>query len=74
MSFPAGRQQNVSHDGFVSIYQILQGILILKHGQQSEVGKKNIENASSFEQQIYNPVIDFDEFKDQIVQQNVDYY
>lgn len=49
-------------------------ITILKHGQQSKVGKKNIENASSFEQQIYNPVIDFDEFKDQIVQQNVDYY
>ncbi|TGN22999.1 PAAR-like protein, partial [Empedobacter tilapiae] len=49
-------------------------ITILKHGQQSEIGKKNVENASSFEQQIYNPVIDFDEFKDQIVQQNVDYY
>ena len=49
-------------------------ITILKHGQQSEVGKKNIENASSFEQKIYNPVIDFDEFKDQIIQQNVDYY
>ena len=49
-------------------------ITILKHGQQSEVGKKNVEKASSFEQQIYNPVIDFEEFKDQIVQQNVDYY
>ena len=49
-------------------------ITILKHGQRSEIGKQNVEKASSFEQQIYNPVIDFNEFKDQIVQQNVDYY
>jgi hypothetical protein len=49
-------------------------ITILKHGQQSEIVKKNVENANSFEQQIYNPVIDFEEFKDQITQNNVDYY
>lgn len=38
-------------------------ITILKHGQQSEAGKSNVTSAKSQEQQVYNPVINFDEFK-----------
>lgn len=38
-------------------------ITILKHGQQSEAGKSNVASAKSQEQQMYNPVINFDEFK-----------
>ncbi len=40
-------------------------ITILKHGQQSEAGKSNIMNANSQEQRIYNPILDFEEFKDE---------
>ncbi|PXW13658.1 uncharacterized protein DUF4280 [Chryseobacterium sp. CBTAP 102] len=39
-------------------------ITILKHGQQSEVGKSQVAKASTQEQQVYNPVVDFDEFKE----------
>ncbi|WP_175579934.1 DUF4280 and LysM peptidoglycan-binding domain-containing protein [Chryseobacterium aureum] len=39
-------------------------ITILKHGQQSEVGKNQVEKANTLEQQVYNPVVDFDEFKE----------
>ncbi|MDN3691622.1 DUF4280 domain-containing protein [Chryseobacterium tructae] len=42
-------------------------ITILKHGQQSEAGKSHVENANSREQQIYNPVVNFDEFKEEIL-------
>ncbi|MFC3160736.1 protein of unknown function [Chryseobacterium arachidis] len=41
-------------------------ITILKHGQQSELGKSNVNNADSKEQQVYNPVVDFEEFKEEI--------
>ena len=41
-------------------------ITILKHGQQSEAGKRNVDNANTQEQQVYNPVVDFDEFKEEI--------
>ena len=41
-------------------------ITILKHGQQSEAGKSNVATAKTEEQQIYNPIIDFDEFKEEI--------
>ena len=41
-------------------------ITILKHGQQSEIGKTNVNNANIQEQQVYNPVVDFDEFKEEI--------
>jgi len=41
-------------------------ITIFKHGQQSELGKRNIDNADSKEQQVYNPVVDFEEFKEEI--------
>ena len=39
-------------------------ITILKHGQQSEVGKSQVEKANIQEQQVYNPVVDFGEFKE----------
>lgn len=41
-------------------------ITILKHGQQSEAGKSHVNNASSDEMQIYNPIVDYDEFKEEI--------
>ncbi|WP_426477703.1 DUF4280 and LysM peptidoglycan-binding domain-containing protein [Chryseobacterium sp. CBSDS_008] len=39
-------------------------ITILKHGQQSEAGKSHVAKANTQEQQVYNPVVDFDEFKE----------
>ncbi|MEF9480577.1 PAAR-like protein [Chryseobacterium sp. RRHN12] len=39
-------------------------ITILKHGQQSETGKSHVTQANTQEQQVYNPVVDFDEFKE----------
>ncbi|WP_181446071.1 DUF4280 and LysM peptidoglycan-binding domain-containing protein [Chryseobacterium candidae] len=39
-------------------------ITILKHGQQSEIGKSQVAKANTQEQQVYNPVVDFDEFKE----------
>ncbi|MGV0922079.1 DUF4280 domain-containing protein [Empedobacter falsenii] len=41
-------------------------ITIMKHGQQSEIGKTNVNNANTQEQQVYNPVVDFDELKEEI--------
>ncbi|SFI50229.1 DUF4280 domain-containing protein [Halpernia frigidisoli] len=41
-------------------------ITVMKHGQQSEAGKSNVANADSREQHIYNPFMDFDEFKEEI--------
>lgn len=41
-------------------------ITILKHGQQSEAGKSHVNNANSDEMQIYNPIVDFEEFKEEI--------
>lgn len=41
-------------------------ITVLKHGQQSEVGKKNVEQADSFVEQRINPVVDFEEYKDEV--------
>lgn len=38
-------------------------ITVMKHGQQSELGKSNVKNADAREQQVYNPVVDFEEFK-----------
>ncbi|AZA93109.1 Uncharacterised protein [Chryseobacterium nakagawai] len=38
-------------------------ITILKHGQQNETGKGQVNNADSQEQQVYNPVVNFDKFK-----------
>lgn len=47
-------------------------ITILKHGQQSEAGKSNVTSAKSQEQQVYNPVINFDEFKAQTEENEAD--
>lgn len=43
-------------------------ITVMKHGQQSEAGKSNVNNANSQEQQAYNPVVDFEEFKEEVNQ------
>ncbi len=45
-------------------------ITILKHGQQSEAGKSNVMNANSQEQRIYNPILDFEEFKEEILDED----
>ncbi|MFC4163052.1 DUF4280 domain-containing protein [Epilithonimonas zeae] len=49
-------------------------ITIMKHGQQSEAGKSNVNNADSAEQQAYNPMMDFEEFKEEINQSDQLYY
>lgn len=41
-------------------------ITVMKHGQQSEAGKSHVNNADSREQQTYNPVMDFEEFKEEV--------
>jgi hypothetical protein len=41
-------------------------ITIFKHGQQSEIGKSNLDKADSQEQHMYNPLVDFEEFKEEI--------
>lgn len=45
-------------------------ITILKHGQQSEAGKSNVMNANSQEQHTYNPLINFDEFKAEVLDED----
>ena len=45
-------------------------ITIMKHGQQSEAGKSSVKKADSKEQQIYNPVVDYEEFQEEV---NEDY-
>lgn len=37
-------------------------ITVMKHGQQSEVGKSNVKNADAKEQHVYSPVVDFNDF------------
>lgn len=49
-------------------------ITIMKHGQQAEAGKSNVNNANSAEQQTYNPMMDFEEFKEEINQSDQLYY
>ncbi|MGU3373833.1 DUF4280 and LysM peptidoglycan-binding domain-containing protein [Chryseobacterium sp. M5A1_1a] len=49
-------------------------ITILKHGQQNEVGKKQVAEANTQEQQAYNPIVDFGEFKEDIKESNELYY
>ncbi len=41
-------------------------ITILKHGQQSEAGRGNVAKANAKEQAIYNPVMDFEEFQEEV--------
>jgi len=47
-------------------------ITVLKHGQQAELGKSNISNADSRTQHLCNPVIDFDEFREETGENNED--
>lgn len=47
-------------------------ITILKHGQQSEAGKSHVNNADTKEQQVYNPVVNFDKFKAETDEQEAD--
>ena len=42
-------------------------ITIMKHGQQSEAGKSNVKKADAKEQHIYNPIVDFEEYSDEII-------
>lgn len=49
-------------------------ITVMKHGQQSEAGKSNVNNADSTEQQTYNPMMDFEEFKEEINESDQLYY
>lgn len=42
-------------------------ITILKHGQQSEAGKSHVRKANPQEQHIYNPIVDFEEFRDETI-------
>ncbi len=49
-------------------------ITVMKHGQQSEAGKSNVNNADSREQQAYNPVMDFEEFREEINESDQLYY
>lgn len=49
-------------------------ITVMKHGQQSEAGKSNVNNSNSAEQQTYNPIMDFEEFKEEINQSDQLYY
>ncbi|MCY0978709.1 PAAR-like protein [Chryseobacterium wangxinyae] len=41
-------------------------ITIFKHGQQNEASKSQVKNADTTEQHVYNPVMDFGEFKEEI--------
>lgn len=41
-------------------------ITILKHGQQSEMGKSNVTKANPQEQHVYNPIVDYEEFQEEI--------
>lgn len=41
-------------------------ITVLKHGQQSEAGKSNVKKADAREQHVYNPLVDFEEFQEEM--------
>ena len=41
-------------------------ITIMKHGQQSEAGKSNVKKADPKKQHVYNPIVDFEEFQEEI--------
>ena len=42
-------------------------ITILKHGQRSEIGKSNVKNTNPNEQHAYNPVVNFEQFQEDIL-------
>lgn len=41
-------------------------ITVMKHGQQSEAGKSNVANGDAKEQHVYNPLVDYEEFQEEI--------
>lgn len=45
-------------------------ITVMKHGQISVAGKSNVRNADSREQQVYNPIINFEELKQEFADEN----
>ena len=47
-------------------------ITLMKHGQQSEAGKSSVKKADSREQHIYNPIMNFEEFGEEINGNNVE--
>lgn len=49
-------------------------ITIKKHGQVSELGLNNIRNANVIEQQLINPFLDFEEFLEQVDEDNENHY
>lgn len=49
-------------------------ITVMKHGQQIEAGKNNVSKADTREQQTYNPLMDFEEFKEETSQSDQLYY
>lgn len=49
-------------------------ITVMKHGQQSEAGKSNVNNADLREQQAYNPIVDFGAFQNEVNQSDQLYY
>ncbi|MCS3870640.1 murein DD-endopeptidase MepM/ murein hydrolase activator NlpD [Chryseobacterium ginsenosidimutans] len=49
-------------------------IKVFKHGQESEAGKSHANNANTQEQQIYNPIMDYNEFKEEVNDTDQLYY
>jgi Domain of unknown function (DUF4280)/LysM domain len=45
-------------------------ITVLKHGQQSEMGKSQVKKADEREQRVYNPIVNFKEFQEEMNQTN----
>lgn len=46
-------------------------ITVLSHGQQSATTPKQVSQATFLEQKIYNPIVDFEEFKDIVETRNL---
>lgn len=42
-------------------------ITILKHGQRSEIGKSNVKSTDPNEQHVYNPIVNFEKFQEDIL-------
>lgn len=42
-------------------------ITILKHGQRNEIGKSNVRNTDPNEQHVYNPIVNFEKFQEDIL-------
>ncbi|AEW85707.1 DUF4280 domain-containing protein [Flavobacterium columnare] len=45
-------------------------ITILKHGQQSQSSKSQVKKANPREQHLYNPIMNFEEFQEEISSKN----